>query len=262
MTDTLVSFVGAGPGADDLITLRGLRRLRDADVILHDRLVSAALLAEVRADAELVDIGKAPGRPCPRQEHINALIVDRAQRARRVVRLKGGDPAVFGRLAEEIRAVRAAGLRFEVVPGVTAATAAAALAGVSLTERGVASSVVLATGTEQRGHGMAALDWPSLARLDGTLVFYMAVRRLDDIVSTLLALGRDPDEPTAIVERVGDPGQRVVAAPLCAIADAAREARVVSPAVVVIGPTVAAARGRIGRAAVSMVTRSSGPPRP
>src|SRR5262249_45883441 len=154
-----VSFVGAGPGDPELMTLRGLRRLRDADVILHDRLIPHALLAEARADAEVIDVGKAPYRHCLGQAEINWLLVDRARAGGRVARLKGGDPAVFGRLAEEIAAVRAAGVAFEVIPGVTAATAAAAVAGISLTERGSASMVVLATGTDHTGHVPAALDW-------------------------------------------------------------------------------------------------------
>jgi len=239
-----VCFVGAGPGADDLITLRGLRRLRAADVVIHDRLVSRALLWHARHGAEVIDVGRDPGHHGRDQGQVNALIVERAHRGRRVVRLKGGDPTVFGRLAEEIRAVRAAGLRFEIVPGVTAATAAAALAGVSLTERGVASAVVLATGTEHCAQGIAALDWCSLARLEGTLILYMAVRHLEDIVSALRAFGRDPDEPAVIAERIGTADERVIAAPLYAIAEAAREADIASPAVLVIGPTVAPATSR------------------
>jgi len=154
-----VSFVGAGPGDPELVTLKALRRLREAEVVIHDRLIPDSLLAEAPADAEIIDAGKAPGRQCMGQSQINWLLVDRARRCGRVVRLKGGDPAVFGRLAEEIDAVRAAAVDFEVVPGVTAATAAAARAGISLTARGHASMLVLATGSGHAARGVAALDW-------------------------------------------------------------------------------------------------------
>src|SRR3954470_17251242 len=151
MNRARVSFVGAGPGDPDLITVKGLKRLREAEAVIHDRLIPAELLAEVPVGAEIIDVGKTPGRECAGQGSINWLIVEAARRHHRVVRLKGGDPGIFGRLAEEIEAVRAAGILFEIVPGVTAATAAAARAGISLTERGSASTVVLATGTDQNG---------------------------------------------------------------------------------------------------------------
>jgi len=159
--------------------------------------------------------------------------------------LKGGDPAIFGRLAEEIAAVRAAGVPFEIIPGVTAATAAAALAGISLTERGAASMVVLATGTDHSGQLPATLDWDLLARADATLVFYMAVRGLPTITAALTALGRDPREPALLVERAATPQQRIVPASLGDIANAARDARIESPAVLITGPTVGAATAPI-----------------
>jgi uroporphyrin-III C-methyltransferase len=239
-----VVFVGAGPGDPDLITVKGLALVRAADVIVHDRLVAAELLSEARPDAEIVDAGKAPGRPGRPQAAIEALLVDRARRGRLVVRLKGGDPAVFGRLAEEIRAVERAGLPFEVVPGVTAACAAAAAAGVSLTERGIASTVVLATGTHPGGAGVPALDWPRLARVDGTLVFYMAVRALAAITATLVASGRDPVEPAIVVERATTAAGRVLAGRLATIAALAGRAGVESPAVLITGPAVGAAAER------------------
>lgn len=233
-----VSFVGAGPGDPDLITVKGLRRLREADVVIHDRLVSAELLGEARVDAEVIDVGKAPGRHCVSQSVINRLIVDRARTRGRVVRLKGGDPTVFGRLAEEIETVRAARIAFEVVPGVTAATAAAAAAGISLTARGRASMVVLATGTDHTGAGTPSLDWDVLTRADGTLVFYMATRRLASITSTLVALGRDPREPAMLIEAASTPAARIVGGELGSIAEIARGARVEPPAVLITGPTV------------------------
>lgn len=241
MSRARVSFVGAGPGDPELITVKGLTRLREAEAVIHDRLIPTALLHEVPASAEIVDAGKAPGRPCAGQGHINWLLVDAARRHRRVVRLKGGDPGIFGRLAEEIEAVRAAGIAFEIVPGVTAATAAAARAGISLTERGSASTVVLATGTGQTGAPPAALDWGFLARVEGTLAFYMPVASLDAITSALTALGRDPREPALVVEAAGLPDERVIAARLGEIAARAREAGLRSPALFISGPTVAAA---------------------
>jgi uroporphyrin-III C-methyltransferase len=252
VSEPLVSFVGAGPGDPELITLKGLRLLREADVVIHDRLIPHTLLAEAHPGAEIIDVGKSPRQHCLPQVEINRLMVEVARRGRRVVRLKGGDPAVFARLAEEIEAVAAAGLPFEVVPGVTAATAAAALAGISLTERGRASTVVFATGTDHSGRVTTALDWPALARTEGTLVFYMAVHGLETVVSMLVTRGRHPGEPAVVIEHVGAACERVVAAPLGEIADRAREAVVTSPAVLITGPTVAFAQppwnGRTRRA--------------
>jgi uroporphyrin-III C-methyltransferase len=237
----LVSFIGAGPGDPELITLKGLRRLREAEVLLHDRLVPEGLLVEAPPGAAVVDVGKTPGRACLGQAHINWLLVDWARRRERIVRLKGGDPAIFGRLGEEIEAVRAAGIPFEVVPGVTAATAAAARVGISLTERGAASAVVFATGTDYTGQHPAALDWNLLARVEGTLVFYMPVGSLDTITASLTALGRDPREPAILIERAGTEAERVLAGRLGEIAEDARAAGLVAPAVLVTGPTVATA---------------------
>jgi uroporphyrin-III C-methyltransferase len=233
-----VSFVGAGPGDPELITLKALRRLREADVIIHDRLIPAALLAEAAVDAEIIDAGKAPGRACMGQSQINWLLVDRARRRGHVVRLKGGDPAVFGRLAEEIDAVRAGGIDFEIVPGVTAATAAAARTGISLTARGQASMLVLATGSDHLGRGVAALDWALLAHAEATLVFYMPVQGLEAIATALTAMGRDARERALVVERAGAVDERVVAGRLGDIAARCREADVASPAVLLVGATL------------------------
>jgi uroporphyrin-III C-methyltransferase len=230
--------VGAGPGDPELVTLKALRRLREADVVIHDRLVPVELLHEARADAEIIDAGKAPGRHGLPQPEINWLLVDRARRRGRVVRLKGGDPAVFGRLAEEIDAVSAAGIAFEIVPGVTAATAAAARAGISLTERGHASMVVLAAATDHTGRAASGLDWGFLARAEGTLAFYMGVRPLETVTASLTALGRDPREPAILVERVGGADERVIASRLGEIAAVARAAGAESPAMLITGPVV------------------------
>ena len=238
---SFVSFVGAGPGDPELVTLKALRRVREADVVVHDRLIPPALLAEARAEAEIIDAGKAPGRHCMGQSQINWLLVDRARRRGRVVRLKGGDPAIFGRLAEEIDAVRTAGIDFEVVPGVTAATAAAARTGVSLTARGHASMLVLATGSDHTGRGVAALDWALLARAEATLVFYMPVQGLEAITTALTAMGRDERERALVVERAGTLDERVVAGRLGDIAARCREACVGAPALLLVGPTLDAA---------------------
>ena len=240
MNRPFVSFVGAGPGDPELITLKALRRLRKADVVIHDRLIARELLEEAGPDAEVIDAGKAPGRHCLGQAEINDLLVDRARRRGRVVRLKGGDPGIFARLAEEIEAVRGAGIHFEIVPGVSAALAAASRVGVSLTERGHAPTLVFATGADRHGT-LPALDWELLARSEGTLVFYMAVATLAPITANLTALGRDAREPAVVVERVGGPGERIVAGRLGDIAQRARGAGVEPPAVLLIGPTLVAA---------------------
>jgi uroporphyrin-III C-methyltransferase len=250
-----VSFVGAGPGEAELITLKGVRRLREAAVIVHDRLIAAELLDYARGDAEIIDAGKAPGRHHLSQVEINRLLVERARRHGRVVRLKGGDPGVFARLGEEIEAVRGAGVGFEIVPGVSAAMAAAARAGISLTERSSASTVVFTTGTDHPG-AMPELDWEMLARTEGTLVFYMAVGVLDSITATLTALGRDPREAALIVERCGFPNEQIVAGRLGDIAERARKAGVTPPALLLVGPTVAAATAPIAVSRVTTVVAS------
>src|SRR5438093_8904993 len=237
----IVSFVGAGPGDPELTTVKGLRRLREAEVVLHDRLIPPQLLEEVGPGATVIDVGKAPGRTCVGQSRINWLLVDWARRSERVVRLKGGDPSIFARLGEEIEAVRAAGIAFEVIPGVTAATAAAARLGISLTERGSSSMIVFVTGTDHTGHCPVTLDWDMLARAEGTLVFYMPVGALEAITASLTSLGRDPREPAIVIERAGVDGERVIAGRLGRIAEKARAAAVASPAVLLTGPTVASA---------------------
>ncbi len=255
MNRPFVSFVGAGPGDPELVTLKALRRLREADVVIHDRLVPSELLDEAGPGAEVIDAGKAPGRHCLGQAEINHLIVDCARRRGRVVRLKGGDPGIFARLAEEIEAVRAAGVRFEIVPGVSAALAAASRLGISLTERGRAPMLLLATGADRHGT-LPALDWELLARSEGTLVFYMAVATLGAITANLTALGRDAREPAVVVERVGGPGERVVAGRLGDIAERARRAGVAAPAVLLVGPTVAAATAPVAVAQLTTAAMS------
>ncbi len=190
-----VTLVGAGPGDPELLTLKALRALQDADVILHDRLVPAAVLDYARRDAEQICVGKAAGGSGVSQDAINDLLIEHARRGRRVVRLKGGDPLIFGRGGEEAEALRAAGIAFEIVPGVTAGIAAPAYAGIPVTHRGMASAVALVTGHEDPSKPETAIDWPALAAFPGTLVFYMGVRTLPALSARLIEWGRPPEQP-------------------------------------------------------------------
>jgi uroporphyrin-III C-methyltransferase/precorrin-2 dehydrogenase/sirohydrochlorin ferrochelatase len=230
----LVSLVGAGPGAPDLLTLRAAERLRAADVVVHDRLVGDAILEYAAPNAERIDVGKRSGGKGASQTDINTLLIGLAQQGRRVVRLKGGDPFVFGRGGEEALALAQAGVDFEVVPGISSALAAPAAAGVPVTHRGLSASV-----TVVNGHDADQPDWAALARGGGTLVFLMAVEHLEGIVERLLAHGRSPSEPTALIEWATLPRQRVLAAPLDEIALQARVVEFEPPAVLVVGPTAA-----------------------
>jgi uroporphyrinogen III methyltransferase / synthase len=250
----VVYLVGAGPGDPGLVTLRAMELIRSADVIVHDRLIPHGLLDAVREDAELIDVGKQPREATvagerlgteEAQRAIEELIAARARDGRSVVRLKGGDPFVFGRGGEEAEALRAAGVDFEVVPGVTAGVAAPAYAGIPVTHRDDASAVAFVTGHEDPGKEESALDWEALGRFPGTLVIYMGVKRLGEIVSSLVSAGRDGAEPAAAVERGTLPGQRTVEAKLADLPAAADSAGLKAPAVLVIG-AVAARRETVG----------------
>ncbi len=232
----IVYLVGAGPGDPELITVRGLFRLRRADVVVYDRLVSEALLEEAPAGAERIFAGKSLGCHTMPQEEINALLVDRARRGKTVVRLKGGDPFVFGRGGEEAEACAAAGVPWEVVPGVTSAIAVPALAGIPLTHRGTAAAFAVVTG--HRASGAAGEpDWEALGAID-TLVVLMGVERLERIAAALVAGGRSPETPAAIIQEGSLPGERVVTGTLQTIAERARAAGVAAPATIVIGEVV------------------------
>jgi uroporphyrinogen III methyltransferase / synthase len=239
-----VALVGAGPGDPGLLTARALELIAGADVILYDRLVAPEALAGARPEAELVYVGKEPGRPALPQEEIDARLVRESRAGRRVVRLKGGDPFVFGRGGEEAEALRAAEVPFEVVPGITAGVAAPAYAGIPVTHRAGASAVAFVTGHEDPAKEDSALDWDALARFPGTLVFYMGIGRLAPLTRALVSAGRDPSEPAAVVERGTLPEQRTVLATLATVADEAAAAGVKPPAVTVVGP-VAALRERL-----------------
>jgi uroporphyrinogen III methyltransferase/synthase len=232
----VVYLVGAGPGDPGLMTRRSLDLIAAADVILYDRLIPAGALAGARPDAQLVYVGKAAGAESMPQERINALLVEHGRADATVVRLKGGDPFVFGRGGEEAEALAEAGVPFEVVPGVTAGVAAPAYAGIPVTHRDAASAVAFVTGHEDPAKAQSAIDWRALAAFPGTLVLYMGVRRLAEIAERLVAAGRPADEPAAVVERGTLPGQRTVTGTLAELADLVARAGVRPPAVTVIGP--------------------------
>jgi len=230
-----VSLVGAGPGDVGLMTSRSLELIAAADVILYDRLIPDGALAGARDDALLLDVGKVGGGQQVPQEATNELLLEHGAAGRAVVRLKGGDPFVFGRGGEEAQLLRAAGIDVEIVPGVTAGVAAPAYAGIPVTQRGMAAAVAFVTGHEDPGKDETLIDWPALAAFPGTLVFYMGVRRLDRIAAQLVAGGRPESEPVAIVERGTFADQRTVAGTLGDIASRAAQAGVRAPAITVVG---------------------------
>lgn len=233
-----VVLVGGGPGDPDLLTLRGMRALLAADVVITDRLAPTGLLDLLPGEVEVVDVGKTPGGHAAEQAEINALIIERARAGQSVVRLKGGDPFVLGRGSEEVDACVAAGLTVEVVPGITSAIASASLAGVALTERGTTQQFTVASGHVPPGDVRSTVDWESLASGDGTIVLLMAVKNLAAIADALIAGGRSGSTGVAVVENASLPGQRVIRCPLGDLgATAAREA-VTNPAVVIIGDVV------------------------
>ena len=232
-------LVGAGPGDPGLLTARALELLRTADVVLHDKLIPFEALDVVREDALLEDVGKIGGGKQVPQDLTTARLVEHALAGRSVVRLKGGDPFVFGRGGEEAQACAAAGVRFEIVPGVTAGVAASAYAGVPVTQRGIAPGVAFITGHEDPAKPETQIDWPALAAFPGTLVFYMGVRQLPRIAEQLIAAGRPADEPCAIVERgtLGD--QRSLTAPLRELPEAAAAQQIKAPAITIVGAVAA-----------------------
>ena len=234
----VVYLVGAGPGDPGLMTARSLELIAAAGAIFHDRLIPPGALAGARPDAELVYVGKAPGKPSVPQGEIGERLVEAAREGKSVVRLKGGDPFVFGRGGEEGEALREAGVEFEVVPGVTAGVAASAYAGIPVTHRDDASAVAFVTGHEDPEKAETALDWEALARFPGTLVFYMGVKRLRDNAAALIAAGRDAGEPAAALERGTMQGQRTVVATLGTLAEAVERERVGAPALIVVGQVV------------------------
>jgi uroporphyrinogen III methyltransferase / synthase len=235
----VVYLVGAGPGDPGLVTVRALELVASADLVLYDRLIPDEVLRAARPDAELVYVGKRPGEPTIEQPEIERRMVEAAEAGRSVVRLKGGDPFVFGRGGEEGEALAAAGVPFEVVPGVTAGVAAPAYAGIPVTHRDDASAVAFVTGHEDPEKPESALDWDTLAAFPGTLVLYMGVKRLAENTAALIAAGRDPKQAAAAIERGTMPGQRTVTATLGDLAEAVDREGIGAPAVIVVGAVVA-----------------------
>jgi len=230
-----VYLVGAGPGDPGLITVRGVEVLRGADVVVYDSLANVRFLGLAPATAERIAVGKRHGAACMSQESINELLVARAAAGLVVVRLKGGDPFVFGRGGEEAAALQAGGICFEIVPGVTAGVAAPAYAGIPVTHRDYASAVAFVTGHEGDCKSGGTIDWSALARFPGTLVFYMSVSRLAELTATLIAEGVSPDTPAAAIERGATPTQRCVRGSLADVAGRSRDAGLKPPAVIVVG---------------------------
>ncbi len=234
-----VYLVGAGPGDEGLLTLRAAELLASADVVLHDQLIAARALERARSDAELIDVGKVGGGAQVPQELTNELLVEHALAGRSVVRLKGGDPFVFGRGGEEAIACLERGIAVEVVPGVTSGIAAPAYAGIPVTQRGVSSAVALITGHENPDKPQTQIDWPALAAFPGTLVFYMGVHSLERIAEQLIAGGRPAEQPAAVIERGSFPGQREVTGTLATIAQLAEQHSISAPAITVVGDVAA-----------------------
>ena len=233
-----VYLVGAGPGDPGLITTKGVECLREANVVVHDRLVNAQLLENAAAEAERIYVGKKPGSKAMEQEEINDLLVARAKDGDTVVRLKGGDPFVFGRGGEEMQALAAAEVPFEVVPGVTSAIAAPAYAGIPLTHRGVASSFTVVSGAEDPSRDSPGTDWSALARSGGTLVVLMGWGARERVFESLIDGGMDPATPAALVQWGSTPQQRKVVGKLSSIAREGEKAGISAPVVAVIGDVV------------------------
>lgn len=231
-----VVLVGAGPGDPELITVKGRRMLAEADVVVADRLVPGLLLDELRPEVELVDASKIPYGPARAQEEINRIIVERASAGLLVVRLKGGDPYVFGRGGEEAIACAEAGVPVTVIPGVSSSIAAPAVAGIPVTHRGVAHEFTVVSGHVAPDDPTSLVDWPALARMRGTLVVLMGLKNLPAIAATLLAHGRSPDTPTAVVQEGTTASQRTVRTTLGSVTEAATSFR--PPAIVVVGEVV------------------------
>ena len=235
LTPGEVVLVGGGPGDPDLLTVAALRALRQADVIVHDRLGANAALADVSTETELISVGKIPRGPFTPQEDINALLIDLARKGLRVVRLKGGDNYVFGRGGEEWLACAEAGVPVRVIPGVTSAVSVPALAGIPVTHRGLTQGFTVVSGHVPPGDSRCTLDWAALAATGTTLVLLMAVKNLPQIAAALMEAGLEASTAAAVVADGSTAAQATWRAPLSDIADVAAAAGVAPPAIVVIG---------------------------
>jgi len=252
-----VYLIGVGPGDPDLLTLRAQQLLQQADVLLHDRLVPEAILDRARRDAEKINVGKVPGRHEHTQDYINGLLLKHARAGRRVARVKGGDPFIFGRGGEELAVLRAAGIAVIVVPGITAGLGAAASAGMPLTQRGLAQAVTFVTATGAQGD---ALNWQALAQPDHTVVFYMSAAQCAHIAAQLVAHGLPGTQPVALVERATWPDERVLQTTLAGLPALAAGAALRSPTLLVVGQVAALAqvRGMVNDAAPARGPHAAG----
>ena len=244
VTAGFVSLVGAGPGDPELLTIKALRCLETADVIYYDNLVSDAVLDLARREAERIYVGKKRADHTATQDEINTMLVDAALAGQRVVRLKGGDPSIFSRGGEELQALAARGIPYEIVPGITAAMGCAAYAGIPLTHRDCAQSVRFITG--HRASDRTNLDWPELAKPDQTLVIYMGLGGLENICEQLIANGMDPLTPAALIVRGTLPEMEVVEAPVSELAEAVRQHAIKGPTTIIIGRVVGLRSARGG----------------
>ncbi len=236
-----VYLVGAGPGDPDLLTCRALRLLRSAEIVFHDALITREILALAAPSALRVHVGKRSGHHLARQGGIAAMLVHAARQGRRVVRLKGGDPGIFGRGGEEMQALRRAGVPYELVPGISAALAASGLSGISLTHRALSGAVTIVTGHDAARLSRGAVSYEALAAIDHTIVVLMGLGRLATITSGLVSAGRPADTPVAVVQAASTAGQRTVVGTLGDIVQRAAAAAISSPATVIIGPVAALA---------------------
>ena len=233
-----VYIVGAGPGDPGLITVRGMQLLGSADVVIYDRLVGKRLIEMAKNDADLIDVGKIPGEDLNQQQDINGILLNRAKIGQSVVRLKGGDPLVFGRGSEEAEVLSREDIPFEIVPGITSAIAAPAYAGIPVTHRGLASSVTFVTGSESPDKPESMVDWSYLAQVGGTIVVMMGWRKIQSVVDNLILAGLSPGTPAALVEWGTMPYQRTVAGTMENVIDRARNQGLNAPVVAIFGDVV------------------------
>jgi uroporphyrin-III C-methyltransferase len=230
-----VSFVSAGPGDPELLTLKAARRLRDADVVLYDDLASGAILDHAREGASLISVGKRAGRPSAKQEHVNRLLIDYAASGVRVVRLKSGDAGIFGRLEEEIEALREAGIAYEIIPGVTSASVAAATAGIPLTRRHTARRVQYITGADVTGELPDDLNWAALTDPQSTTVVYMGKRTFPMLAAKLIERGLSPDTPALLAQSLGHADEKLVRTTIARLAAQLSEGSASATAVILFG---------------------------
>ena len=230
-----VSFVSSGPGDPELLTLKAAARLREADVVLYDDLASGAILDHAREGASLIAVGKRAGRPSAKQEHVNRLLIDYATSGVRVVRLKSGDAGIFGRLEEEIEALRQAGINYEIVPGVTSACVAAATAGIPLTRRYTARRVQFITGADVTGELPKDLNWAALTDPQSTTVVYMGKRTFPALAAQLIERGLSPETPALLAESLGHDDQRVVRTSIASLAEELAQGSATATAVILFG---------------------------